>query len=439
MPRPNILLIITHDSGRHFGCYGATIETPNIDRIGHEGVLFENAFCSAPQCSPARGSMLTGLCPHRNGLIGLTHRGFRLHADVPRLPALLATAGYHTLLFGLHHEEPDAHQMGYRRVLGGPDRTIRDVLPEVEAFLASQPPQPFFACVGFSESHRPFDPARYPMDNPDEMIVPEWLPDEPAVRTDVAELNGTIRGVDEAVGRIDSGLAAAGLANNTLLVYTTDHGTAFPYAKATLFDAGLGVALVARGPGGFIGGRTVHELVGMMDLTPTLLEVAGANVPDNLDGRSVLPLLAAGQSVEWRGEIFAEQTYHAAYDPMRSVRTERFKYIRSFEPRPILFAPNVDESPSKALLMKRNLYRQPRAAEMLFDLQDDPAEQHNLAEDPNFAHALSDLRARLLAWMERSDDPLLAGVVPPPPGARVTPAGAIKPEQFDAPADWRGK
>lgn len=436
MARPNILLVITHDSGQHFGCYGAEIETPNVDRLAHEGVRFANAFCSAPQCSPARGSLLTGLYPHRHGLIGLTHRGFRLRPDVPRLPGLLSDAGYHTLLFGVHHEEPDGHAMGYRRVVPTEGGSIRGVLGAVENYLASQPAQPFFACVGFAESHRPFDIARYPMDNPDDMIVPQWLPDEPAVREDIAQLNGTIRGVDEAVGRIDSALAAAGLADNTLLIYTTDHGTAFPHAKATLHDAGLGVALVARGPGGFAGGKTIEPLVGAMDLMPTLLELAGVKAPSELDGRSVLPLLA-GQAGPWRDALFAEQTFHAAYDPMRSIRTERFRYIRGFEPRPVMFAPNTDNSPSKTLLMGRNLHRQPRPDEMLFDVQADPAEQKNLAGDPAFAAVLAELRSRLSAWMELTADPLLTGPVPAPPGARVTPAGAIDSHDFGAGEQWR--
>ncbi len=459
MPRPNILLVITHDSGQHFGCYGAEVETPNVDRIAAEGVRFD-AFCTAPQCSPARASLLTGLYPHRHGLIGLTHRGFRLDPNVKRLPGMLADAGYHTLLFGQHHEEPDPHAMGYRRVIAsggrGSDRTIRRVLPEAEAFLSSQPAQPFFACVGFSESHRPFDVSRHPMDNPDEVIVPAYLPDEPAVRTDVAELNGVIRGVDEAVGRIDAALSAAGLSDNTLLIYTTDHGIAFPCAKGTLFDPGIEVALVGRGPGGFAGGRAIRRLVGTMDLTPTLLEVAGAEVPPGLDGRSLLPLLAQGQRagssptpVPWRDHLFAEQTYHAGYDPVRCVRTERYKYIRSFADRPVLFPPNVDEGPTKALLLAAGLHRQPRPAEQLYDLSADPTERTNLVDDPASQPALADLRAHVQAWMEQTNDPLLAAgpagpdspwhrPVPKPEGAVVTPAGSLTPEDLTSADDWRG-
>lgn len=438
--RPNILLVITHDSGRHFGCCGADVQTPNIDRIGHEGARFANAFCTAPQCSPARASLLSGMYPHRHGLIGLTHRGFRMNPDAPRLPGLLAELGYHTILFGVHHEEPDPRKMGYRRIVETSDRTIRGVLPQVENFLGGSPGEPLFACVGFNETHRPFDPARHPMDNPDEVIVPEWLPDEPAVRADIAQLNGVVRGVDEAIGRIDAALSAAGLARNTLLIYTTDHGIAFPMAKGTLLDAGLGVVLVARGPGGFAAGQVRDELVSTMDLTPTLLELAGAGAEKSagMDGRSLLPLVGASSSatVGWREHLFAEQTFHAAYDPMRAIRTSRYKYIRSFARRPVVFAPNVDESPTKDQFIARGLHRQVRAEEMLFDLSADPLEHKNLVGHPATADVLAELRGKLAAWMQESCDPLLAGPVPPPAGTQVTPAGAIRSRDLDASDDW---
>ena len=380
MGKPNILVVITHDSGRQFGCYGAGVETPNIDRLAEEGVCFTNTFCSAPQCSAARASAWTGLVPHRNSLIGLTHLGFRLDPDVPRLGAMLADAGYHTALFGFQHEEPDAHRMGYRQVQKAESNKLRHVVPLVRAFLEGAPPEPFFACVGFGETHRPFPGDHQPVD-PAGVTVPGWLPDEAAVREDLAALHGMIRGVDAAVGSIDSLLQESGLADDTLLIYTTDHGIAFPRAKATLRDAGLGVALVARGPGGFDGGRQVAGLTSTMDLMPTLLELAGIDVPPGLDGRSLLPLLA-NPDADWRDHLFPEMTFHAAYDPMRGIRTERYKYIRSFADRPVMFLPNVDDGPTKTLLMQRGEHRVERRAELLYDLAKDPDELHDLSDDP---------------------------------------------------------
>ncbi|MFO7899319.1 MAG: sulfatase [Planctomycetota bacterium] len=437
MDRPNIVVVITHDSGRQFGCYGAGVETPNIDRLAQQGACFTNAFCTAPQCSPARASAWTGLYPHRHGLIGLAHLGFRLRPDVPRLPQLLADAGYRTLLFGLQHEVPgsEPERMGYGSVFRGKSTSILHVMPHVRRFLGGRPDQPFFACIGFNETHRPF-PGNWPSDDPRNVRVPDWLPNEEVVRKDLADLHGMVRGVDQAVGEIDDLLAQAGLARDTWLIYTTDHGIAFPRAKATLRDAGLEVALVVRGPGEFEPGTRVDRLTSTMDLTPTLLELAGAETPDDLDGLSLLPLLA-DRAAPWRDHLFAEQTFHAAYDPVRGVRTGRWKYIRSFADRPMMFLPNVDDSPTKTLLMDRGEHAIERPAELLYDLETDPAETTNRADDPDCREVLTDLRERVNAWMEETDDPLVAGQVEPPEGAHVTPAGAVHPIEEDVPDDWR--
>jgi len=438
MSQPNILVVITHDSGRRFGCYGTGVDTPHVDRLAEEGVCFTNTFCSAPQCSAARASAWTGLTPHRNGLIGLTHLGFRMRPDVPRLAGMLADAGYHTALFGFQHEEPDAHRMGYRQVEraeGRQGHRIRNTLPLVTRFLESAPARPFYACVGFSETHRPYPGDHRPVD-PESVTVPGWLPDEPVVRGDLAALDGMIRGVDSAVGEIDALLRKTGLADDTLLLYTTDHGIAFPRAKATLRDPGLGVALVARGPGAFDGGARIDRMTSTMDLTPTLLQFAGVDVPDELDGRSLLSLLA-DPNAPWRDHLFPEMTFHAAYDPMRGIRTERWKYIRSFADRPMMFLPNVDDSPTKTLFMERGEHRIERPAELLYDLGADPHERSNLSADPAHADVLAELRGRVQTWMEETDDPLLAGHVDPPQGAHVTGAGAVHPIEDDTDDDWR--
>jgi len=200
------------------------------------------------------------------------------------------------------------------------------------------------------------------------------------------------------------------------------------------------VAMVGRGPAstGFVGGKVVEAMTSTMDLTPTLLGlgVAGADVPADLDGADLRPLLA-DPAAPWRDHLFGEQTYHAGYDPMRSIRTERFRYIRCWEDRPICFAPNTDASPSRALAFRMNLHRTQRPMEMLYDMQADPFEQHNLANDPQFADTLAELRGRLQRWMEATDDPLLAGHVPAPEGAQFCPAGVLSPNQFEGVDDWR--
>jgi len=422
--RPNILILITHDSGRHFGCYGAGVRTPHIDRMAGEGVRFEQNFCTAPQCSPARASLLTSRMPVENGMIGLAHRGFRLKPDVPRLPALFAAGGYSTHLIGLQHEGPDARELGYEDVPKVASKCIPDVLPVALDFIRSAPRQPFYACIGVGETHRPYQRG-YDADDPAEVKVPPYLPDLPEVRQDIAELNGCIRAVDRAIGEISTALERTGLRENTLFLYTTDHGIAFPRAKATLFDPGVSTALVMRGPG-LPQGLVVERLTSHLDLMPTLLEIAGLPPAEGMEGCSLLPLLD-NPSAPWRDSLFLEMTYHAAYDPMRAIRTERYKYIRSYELDMFMVPPNVDNGYSKEVFMARGEHRKPRPPEMLFDLVEDPAETNNLAGRPEARDVLTDLRKRVDRWLTDRNDPVLRGAVPVPEGAVVTPRENINP------------
>lgn len=421
--RPNVLVIITHDTGRHLGCYGRKVETPNLNRLADEGVIFTNFFCTAPQCSPSRASLLTGRYPHNHGLIGLTHRGFSLNMDEPLLPTLLADAGYLTCLFGFQHESSNPYSLGYQKVFKARSNSCLYVTPLVLDFLAKKPKKPFFIMVGFSETHRPFPEYDDPVEDIEGF---PYLPDIEDVRRDVASLNILVRRVDEKVGEILRAVEDAGLRDETLIVFTTDHGVAFPGAKATLFDPGIEISMLMRGPGGFEGGKKIDALLSNLDFAPTILDLCGISIPMKMQGRSMLPVIRgeADKLHEW---IFVEQTYHAAYDPIRGVRTERFKYIRSFEKRPFWFPPNVDGGLSKEVARRLGYFNRARPSEMLFDLHADPIERKNLVNDPRYADVLEKTRAILEDWMTRTADPLLKGYVPPPPSARVTPPDSYTP------------
>jgi N-sulfoglucosamine sulfohydrolase len=428
---PNVVVVITHDTGRHLGAYGRRVATPNLDQLAAEGVLFEQAFCPAPQCSPSRASLLTGLMPHRHGLIGLAHRGFRLHPDALQrtLPRLLGDAGYRTHLFGFQHEAADPYELGYQQVVqprptGSRPHLCRDVAPAAAELLASGPTEPFFAMVGFEETHRPFEPTDTSLADSQ---VPAFLPDAPVVRRDIADLEGAVRQADAAIGQLLTALDRSSLAGRTLFIYTTDHGIAFPGAKGTLFDPGIEIGLVARGPGGFSGGRRLPGLASNVDLFPTILELCGLTPPADNDGVSLLPIITGGVR-DVRQELFAELTYHTTYDPMRGIRTERYKYIRSFSDRPLHLPAHVDASPTKDLLRDRGYFEQRRPLEMMFDLVHDPWERTNLAGDPTYASVRDSLRDRLERWMHATGDPLLDGEVVAPAGATLTPVDSYAPE-----------
>ncbi|MDF2934827.1 MAG: sulfatase [Paenibacillaceae bacterium] len=445
MDRPNILLMISHDTGRYMGCYGQQVNTPNLNELAAKGVRFDRYFCPAPQCSPSRGSILTGLYPHNHGMNGLAHLGFSIKPEVATLPRELGKQGYESVLIGFSHEtidEPDSrltsstYKLGYEQVLPVPGDRGPDVAERTVAFLrekadeaaerraASGGPssgmkgeatqhRPFFASVGFFETHRSFDEYHHEADAPELSPPPPYLPDTPAVREDFALLHGSVKVLDQAVGQILQGLRETGLDSSTLVIYTTDHGIAFPRAKGTLMDAGLETALILYAPGLAEGGHAVTQLLCNVDLMPTLLELAGAPLPAGLDGRSFLPVLRNSEDEETitvRDHFFAELTWHDRYHPMRGIRTERFKYIRNLEDGPAVYLP-LDIHRSLSGLAVRESYYSPNVPEELYDLLHDPLEEHNLAGDPAWEDTLAELRQRVTAWMERTGDPLLQGPV----------------------------
>jgi arylsulfatase A-like enzyme len=232
--------------------------------------------------------------------------------------------------------------------------------------------------------------------------------------------------MDNCWGAILKTLDETGLADNTLVFCFADHGIQFPRGMCNLTDNGLSVYLVARGPktgpgAALTGGKVVDAMVSLMDLFPTLCQSAGITQPDWLDGKSLLPLVSddAGKRAEKiHDELFGEVTFHACYEPMRSIRTERYKYIKRYDNRTTIVQPNVDDGHSKEQLLELGWLEQPRHQEMLYDLAFDIHECNNLIDDPKMAGVLSDLRARLKDWMVRTNDPMLAGHVTPPSGTK---------------------
>jgi arylsulfatase A-like enzyme len=426
---PNILYLHSHDTGRYLKPYGHATPTPNIQRLAAQGVLFRQAFSAAPTCSPSRAALLTGQCPHQNGMLGLAHRGFAMTDYRRHMLYTLRDAGYRSILGGLQHIAARPETIGYDRILGAKSNRVADVAPAAASFLASRPTEPFFLDVGFFETHRVY-PAPTPDDDPRYIQPPAPIPDSPATRADMAGFHASARILDQGVGQVLDALARSGLAENTLVISTTDHGLAFPDMKCNLLDSGFGVSLILRGPGPFRGGKVVDAMVSHLDLFPTLCDLADLKHPAWLEGKSLLPLLQGGPpQKEIHDEIFAEVNYHAAYEPKRAVRTPRWKYIRRYSDMSTPVLPNCDDGPSKSLWLEYGWRGQQLPREDLYDLVFDPHERHNLAADSASAPVLADMRARLDSWMKRTGDPLLKGHIPLPPGAKINRADGISPNE----------
>lgn len=424
----NVLYIHTHDTGRYIQPYGYPVQTPNLMELAKESTLFRNAYCAGPTCSPSRAALLTGMAPHSNGMFGLAHRGFSLHDYKQHLAHILSDNGYETALCGIQHETEDVSLLGYRRILGNQEYSMGKCDEDWHAFdvnnakvtaeyITETHDKPFFLSFGMFSTHRKF-PNPDGSVNPDYILPPSTVFDNPENRRDMAGFLTMAKTADECVRIVMDALRKSGEEDNTVVIFTTDHGIAFPQNKCNLYDTGIGVSLMIKYPGNRLSGKATDALVSQVDIIPTLCELCGIKPMDYLQGASLVPLLE-GKADNVRNEVFSEVTYHVAYEPMRCIRTGRYKLIRYFGGYDFAMPSNTDDSPSKAMLMQNGFFERPREKTMLFDLYMDPLERVNVAQEPGYAAILRELSDKLTDWMEQTDDPLLSGKVIPPAGALV--------------------
>ncbi|WP_326656772.1 sulfatase family protein [Streptomyces sp. NBC_00385] len=423
---PNLLVLHCHDLGRFLGAYEVpTVVSPHLDALAAESVLFETAFATAPHCSPARASLFTGTYPQTNGVLGLTHDpfGWDLNDPSSHLAHRLRTAGYRTELVGVHHESrvlPDevvAARLGFDRVRTGGDR---DVVVErtVDALdRAAATGRPFYLQAGFHEPHRTPSHADRPgvmgflggTVRPDDSLghtVPPYLRDDPGAREEIAELQGAVRHMDQGVGSVLARLDALGLREDTVVVFTTDHGLALPRAKCTLYDPGVEVALIMRVPGraGW-SGRRVPDQASHVDVLPTLLELLGLPCPGDLPGHSLVPVVETGAPT--RTYTFGQLNHHIYYDPKRSVRSAGHKLIVNFSNAPLAMDPTQSWVHRSLPADLRGPSVASSTAVELYDLAQDPHETRNVFADPAYGAVLSEMAGALLAWMSETGDHLL--------------------------------
>lgn len=428
--RPNIVLLHCHDLGRHLNCYGIdSVESPNLDQLAAQGVLFERNFCTAPQCSPSRASIFTGRYPHSNGVMGLTHADFawELHAGERHLGQILKAGGYATAGIGTIHEtHSGAQRCGLDDYVPSARATqMADAAIATLTRLAAQRDKPFYLQAGCIEPHRlqgadptadlGFVGAGLQPDSSRGVRVLPYLRDTPGARAEFAELQGAVRHMDAQMGRVLAAIGTLGLERNTLVIFTTDHGIAMPRAKCSLYEPGLQTAFILRWPSrrGWHGGMRHKALVSNIDCLPTILDAAGLPVPEQVQGRSLAPLLD-GRAFEARDAIFGELTYHDYYDPRRSVRTETHKLIVNFSNAPAFMDPSQSWRPRTDTVVPPNRALAYHPSIELYDLVKDPWEQRDVAKDPANAGVLAALRSRLAKHMGETRDPLLSGAPPCP-------------------------
>ncbi|MCD6051535.1 MAG: sgsA2 [Verrucomicrobia bacterium] len=443
--RPNLVLIIADDlAWNDVGCYGhPTIRTPNLDRLAREGMKFTRGFVTAASCSPSRASMLTGRYPHSTD-------AEELHWPVPKEQVTfveqLRTAGYWTAAAGKWHLGPamkerfdlvkEADPSGFQLPTGANGKAASVIKAKgdqsgcadwVPTLQARPKDKPFFLWLAALDPHRDYEenisdqPYR-----PADVVVPPYLPDVAEVRKDFTQYYDEITRLDDFVGKVLKELDQQGVAENTLILFLSDNGRAFPRDKTTLYDGGIKTPWLIRWPKGVKAGSTCERLVSSVDIAPTLLSLAGVKIGETIQGTDFSALLnkPAGKHREF---IYAEDNWHDYSDRARAVRSERFKYIRNDFPE----LPNTPPADGVRSLTYQAMQRlrdkgfltadklacfQPRAAEEFYDLANDPFELRNLASDPRYATELRQHRAALTTWVKDTNDTM--------PGKR-------SPDEFD--------
>ena len=447
--KPNIIYILADDLGwAELGCYGNTFnETPNLDKLAENGIRYNRAYTTAPQCVLSRASFMTG----RSTLdIRMTRFSAALHRDIISFPELLRNAGYFTGLCGRNF-----HLDGYERKPEEEEevfvkynlRTFADrvdyikigwdgetIYTQFVEFMDSVPDKkPFFIQVGYSDPHRAFTAPEFEPD-PEKITVPESMPDTKLLRKDLAAHIGEINRCDHDLGRILDELDKRGLAENTLVVFMGDNGAALLRGKGTLYEFGLNVPLIARWPGHIKPGLVSNELISGEDIALTFLEVAGANKDGEMTGKS---LVNSFQDKDFQGHdyVFAVRGSHASSLPVNSasfdlgrvIIGERYKLIYNamwqipYEPvdfRGQAFWKELMEMNKNGKLdekFSKAFFQSPRPMFEVYDLQTDPFEFNNLAGKPEIAETEHELKAKLLEWMVLNQD-YLPLPIPSSPG-----------------------
>lgn len=425
---PNIIVFIADDWSKHAGVYGdKVIKTPNIDKIASQGLVFQNAFCAAPSCTPSRAAVLTGRYPHQLGEGGNLYG--TLLAQYPNYAKILEKQGYHVGLERKGWGPGKYENGGYEHNPAG-----KEYNNFVDFFSKRSENQPFCYWFGSHDPHRIYIKGSGVESGIDSSLVkvPAWLPNHAVIKADIADYYFEVQRFDREIGEIIEKLQISNELDNTLIIVTSDNGMPFPRAKATVYDSGSNIPLIISWKNGIKpNAQLQNTFVNLIDLAPTFLEVSGTAVPKEMSGKSLLPFLK-NQSLKHREEVYLERERHAntrkgneSY-PVRAIRNKKFLYIRNFEPElhpagdpekwySVGRYGDVDASPSKDLILdnlkdfefyfKRAFGKRP--AEELYDLSRDPNQLNNVINDKKYLKSLNILRSKLNEWMKSSQDPRL--------------------------------
>ncbi len=425
----NVLFLIADDWSRIAGVYdNAAIQTPNIDSLAATGVVFDWSFCTSPSCAVSRACILTGQHSHTHGQYGHCHgfQGFSTHTHMGSTPQSLKAAGYVTACIGKKHVAPESvYPFDYE-----PEVDMRngiDLASKARHFLHQNSTNPFYLHVGFTDPHRSSKgfgnecsyagvPEVYY--DPDQVLVPEFLPDVAATRVDLADYYQAVTRFDFNVGQVLGALQESGRADDTLVILTTDHAMPFPGAKASFFESGHHCPFIICTPDQAYKDTHHQALINWLDIRPTIHDWCGLDIPAELPGRSLLPILGAPNVAGW-DEVVYSHCFHEVidYNPYRVLRGRRYKYVQNLAadltpPLPTdLFRSKTWTAVQQDRLTQMGLRQTAqvvkREAEELYDLVEDPLETHNCISAPQLQDLVKAMRQRLYDFRRQTHDPWL--------------------------------
>ena len=425
MSKPrNVLLLIADDWSPIAGCFGnPVIQTPNVDALAKRATRFSNAFCTTPSCAASRANILTGHYSHTHGQYGHCHgiHNFHTGSHMPSIPKTLTEAGYAAGIIGKMHVQPESvypWTQDFQKVEGS-TRSPQGMADRAREFFENVGDHPFYLHMGFSDPHRNFgngpsyaeyDEVRY---DPAELPIPDFLPDHPNVRGELAEYYQSISRLDAGFGRAIRALEEAGRAEDTMIIVMSDHGMPFPGAKGSSFDSGHKCPLLIARPGG--GEIESDALVNWTSIAPTVFDWCGVDAPEGLPERSLLPILDDAHPDGWE-ETFFSHTFHEVtnYYPYRALRGRKYKYVRNLYPELTTPLPSdLWRSPTWQAIEGEGLQMGKRStekflhqdAEALFDIENDPTESTNLIDEPSLKEIAEKMRTQVREFRVRTDDP----------------------------------
>ncbi|WP_299671424.1 sulfatase [uncultured Polaribacter sp.] len=436
--KPNIILFVTDDHGLDaLGAYGnKVIKTPNLDKLASEGITFSNAYCTSASCTASRSVILSGKFGHATGSYGHSHsyHHFSTYSNETSLPIIMEKYGYQTARIGKYHIAPEK-VYHFNTILEADPRNTIEMAEKSKPILNSEKPFFLYFCTDDPHRGKSTNPKKWNAPNsfgnkkegykgtkqitykPNEVLVPSFLSDTKETREEIAEYYQSVSRVDQGFGKLMKLLKESGKAENTIVIYISDNGMAFPGAKTTVYEPGIKLPCIIKDPTRDLKGITNKALISWVDLTPTILDMAKIDYNKaKFHGESFNSILEKTNPKGW-DEIYASHTFHEVtmYYPMRVVRNKNYKLIWNISWRQEYpFASDLLESSSWQSIQRNNLtnFGNKKINNFLFrpqfelyDLKKDPNELNNLASEKEFETVFISLKSKLKEFQINTNDP----------------------------------